>query len=72
MPLEDMPVFTIKAKDAFAIPMLKKYHEMCRDFGLYDQADEVTDAINEIWKWREENADLVKLPNHKHVPVDGR
>jgi hypothetical protein len=70
VPLNDMPVFTIKAKDAFAIPMLKKYHAMCLEFGLYDQADEVTTALKEMWAWREENKDLVKLPDHKHVSVD--
>lgn len=72
MSVEDMPTFTIKGKDILALPVIKNYMQMCIVLRLHDQANEVRDAIREIHEWQDANRDLVKVPDHKHVPVSMR
>lgn len=64
-----MPVFTIKAKDALAIPTLCAYRRECLDHGLAHQADETSKAITEMRAWQRRNIALTKLPDHKHRPA---
>jgi len=66
---DPMPVFVIKAKDLLAMRAIEYYRRLCDQHGLCAQADEVYEALNEIAGWRQRHNDLVKLPDHKHVPV---
>lgn len=66
---DPMPVFTIKAKDALAVPVLRAYHKECLDHGLDRQAAQVGKAIAEIIVWQRRNSDVTKLPDHDHVPA---
>ncbi|HZN73094.1 MAG TPA: hypothetical protein VFC00_15610 [Micromonosporaceae bacterium] len=67
---DPMPVFTLKAQDVFTPVVVMRYHELCVDAGLYKHGIEVSRAYDEIMAWRERNPDKVKVPYHKHVPVD--
>jgi hypothetical protein len=67
--MSKMPEFTIKAKDEFAISTLIAYREECINFRLEDQAKEVQLAIEEMIDWRSDNPELVKYPDHKHIPA---
>lgn len=67
-----MPVFTIKAKDVLSIVTVEHYIDECEKLGLTYQAEQCRLALNEIKRWRNENAELVKVPNHEHVPVMAR
>ena len=64
-----MPVFTIKAKDRLALSALIAYRELCRAANLFDQTLEVGSAINEMRAWRDANPDMIKDPDHNHVPT---
>lgn len=64
-----MPVFTIKAKDELAPAAVAAYARLCRESGLYDQANEVMLALVEIEHWQREHIGDVHLPDHRHVPV---
>lgn len=64
-----MPVFVIKGKDRLAPQAVNAYHALCRHFGLHDQAEQVLRARDEIDAWQERHPDLVKLPDHPHVPA---
>ena len=64
----DLPVFVIKAKDALAVLALRGYQRECQEHGLANQAVEVEKAIGEIHEWQRDNIDLIKLPDHAHVP----
>jgi hypothetical protein len=64
-----MPVFVLKAKDALAVWPIEDYRRECVRHGLIDQAEQVQLAIDEIKAWQAAHWDLVKLPDHKHVPV---
>lgn len=68
---DPMPVFTIKAKDRLAVRAVTHYAELCRDAGLETQAQEVEEAIAEMYAWRARHPKSVRLPDHKHVPVAG-
>jgi len=68
---DPMPVFVIKAKDALAPEAVAAYLALCRGYGLGDQAVEVEKALTEIEGWQARNEDLLKLPDHKHIPVGG-
>ena len=71
-PADDpMPVFVLKAKDKIAPLIVARYAEACLARGWDDQAAEVERALDEINEWRERHFDLVKAPDHKHVPVAG-
>lgn len=67
--MSDMPVFVIKAKDLLAPEAVKAYRDLCIAYGLRDQAAEVDKAIEEIIAWQESSVDVVKLPDHVHVPA---
>lgn len=69
MPLEDMPVFVIKAKDVLSLAILEAYIDLCVSLKLHYQAQQVRSAYNEVARWREANPELVKAPHHPHVPV---
>jgi len=69
MPDDPMPVFTIKAKDALAVPVLTAYIEECNAHGLDEQAREVMVARTEISLWQRTHIEQTKLPDHKHRPV---
>ncbi len=60
------PTFTVKAKDALAVPTLRAYKRECLEHGLGGQADEVEKAIGEIVQWQKNHE--VKFPDHKHTP----
>lgn len=60
------PVFTIKAKDALAVPTLRAYRDECTQHGLGSQADEVQKAIDEMVHWQKNHQ--VKFPDHQHIP----
>lgn len=66
---DTMPVFTIKGKDQFAPEIVQKYRETCEAHGLYDQAEHVRRAHNEIVRWQDLHPDAVHLPDHPHVPA---
>lgn len=68
--VDKMPVFTILAKDKLALRTLAAYHLFCIEVGLMDQAIEVALAMREMHLWKEANPDLMKMPDHKHVPTD--
>jgi hypothetical protein len=64
-----MPVFTIKAKDALAIRAVRYYKHLCEQAGLAHQATEVQRALDEMHVWRLNNRELIKEPDHVHVPA---
>lgn len=64
-----MPVFTIKAQDALAPEAVSAYHDLCVKYGLHGQAYQVRLALAEIADWQAANVDLIKLPDHDHVPA---
>lgn len=63
-----MPVFTILAKDMFAVETLRFHRQKCIDAGLTEQANQEQRAIDEMLLWRDHNRRLVKYPD-KHVPA---
>jgi hypothetical protein len=67
-----MPVFTIKAQDKLAIRAVEAYRRLCVDAGLDEQVLQVDLAIGEMLHWRGANPDRVRLPEHRHIPPDGR
>ena len=67
---DPMPVFTIKAQDRLAVSTVHAYQKLCMAYGLREQATEVGKALAEFLDWRRRHPDLVKLPDHVHVPVD--
>jgi hypothetical protein len=69
---DPMPVFTIKAKDLLADDTLRAYYDLCAKNGLAEQAAEVLAARAEMREWQVRNVLLLKLPDHKHVPVGGQ
>jgi hypothetical protein len=69
---DPMPVFVIKGKDQLAPGAVNAYHALCRRRGLHDQAEEVLRARDEIDAWQGRHPDLVKLPDHPHVPASTR
>jgi hypothetical protein len=68
---DPMPVFTIKARDALAVPTLRAYEEECLLHGLDDQAFQVRQARVEISLWQQRNINETKLPDHVHKPAEG-
>jgi hypothetical protein len=70
MSTKDMPVFVIKAKDQLAVLAVEAYEDLCIEAGLHDQAAEVRKAKTEIELWQEANPQLVKQPDHTHVPMN--
>ena len=69
---DPMPVFVIKGKDALAVAAINAYQRLCERRELHWQADEVGKAAREIELWQERHPDLVKLPDHAHVPAADR
>jgi hypothetical protein len=69
-PKSDMPVFVVKAKDRLALATLIEYHRLCIGHGLIEQACEVSKAMLEIHNWQRLNPQTVKMPDHKHEPVN--
>jgi hypothetical protein len=67
--IEGMPVFTIQGKDVLAVLAVEAYEDLCIENGWHEQAAEVRKAKTEIQLWQENNPDLVKRPDHPHVPV---
>ncbi len=69
-PDEDpMPVFVIKGKDRLAPGVVNAYRSLCTLNGLDEQATQVDLARQEIIDWQQRHPDLVKTPDHPHVPV---
>jgi hypothetical protein len=66
---DPMPVFTIKASDKLAAAAVEHHGQLCADRGLFSQQAEVDLALQEILDWRDRNPNLVKVPDHKHVPA---
>jgi hypothetical protein len=62
-------VFTIKGKDALAPGAVNAYRSACILNGLDAQAEQVDRARQEIADWQSRHPDLVKLPDHQHVPA---
>jgi hypothetical protein len=67
--IDDMPVFVIKAKDALALQAVIAYRDLCDGHGLREQAAQVQLALVEMAGWRAEHEDLIKMPDHPHLPV---
>lgn len=72
-PVEEdpMPVFVIKGKDRLAPAAVNAYFTLCLSRGLSGQAAEVADAEQEIREWQYRHPNLVKYPDHPHVPAGG-
>jgi hypothetical protein len=71
-PDEDpMPVFVIKGKDRLAPDAIGTYAQLCLDNEMIDQWAEVEHAKAEIVVWQERHPELVKTPDHPHVPAGG-
>jgi hypothetical protein len=66
------PTFTFRAQDALAVDAIWFYERMCDRAGLYDQAEEVRKAIEEIEHWQSRNPERVKNPDHDHQLVNRR
>ena len=66
--MTDMPVFTIKAKDALAPEAIAAYRDLCVRSGLHAQAAQVELALSEVEDWQFTHSDEVHLPDHEHVP----
>lgn len=66
---DPMPVFVIKGKDRLAPDAVHGYFTLCLSNGLPAQAAEVADAEREICGWQDRHPELVKTPDHEHVPV---
>jgi hypothetical protein len=64
-----MPVFVLKGKDALALATIAAYRQECFDSRLFEQAQQVNLAYREMASWQNRHRDLIKLPDHKHVPV---
>lgn len=69
---DPMPVFVIKGQDRLAADAVSAYYTLCLAQGLTDQAGQVADAVREIRDWQDRHPDLVKAPDHEHVPVNGQ
>jgi hypothetical protein len=69
---DPMPVFVIQGKDQLAQEAIAAYGDLCVAADLPDQASEVEAALAEVNDWQRRHPDLVKLPDHEHVPVTGR
>jgi hypothetical protein len=48
-----MPVFTIKAKDALGLIIIRQYKYMCEISNLPEQAEQVELAIKEFEAWEQ-------------------
>lgn len=68
-PDDPMPVFVVKGKDRLAPSAVDAYFTLCLAQGLGTQAAEVADAAREIREWQSRHPELVKIPDHKHVPA---
>ena len=66
---DPMPVFPLKGKDALAPGTVDYYRRECNRHGLHEQAAQVELAFREMAAWQRRNPDLVKLPDHDHVPA---
>lgn len=66
---DPMPVFVIKGKDLLAPDAIAAYQNACVARGLNEQAQQVWLALREVAGWQSRNPELVKLPDHQHVPV---
>jgi len=66
---DPMPVFVIKAKDVLAVAAVEAYRILCRHSWNFAQAAQVQLALDEIQAWQDRNPDLVKAPDHRHVPA---
>jgi len=64
-----MPVFAIKGKDKLAPDAIAAYAQLCLEAGLTEQWAEVEAAHSEVVVWQDRHPDLVKTPDHKHVPA---
>lgn len=67
---DQMPVFTIKAKDLLAGPAIEAYRDLCSKYGLHEQAAQVQLAFDEVVRWQSANKDLLQMPSHMHVPAE--
>lgn len=65
------PRFVIHGKDKLAFAAVRAYQVLCYESGLGAQADQVWFALREIEEWQQHHPDLVKLPDHQHVPAAG-
>jgi hypothetical protein len=68
---DPVPVFPIKGTDSLAIMAIDHYRMLCLRYGATEQAAEVVKAMAEIREWQARNSLRVRLPDHKHVPVNG-
>jgi len=66
---DPMPVFVLKAKDVIAPGIVAAYARECTRYGLHDQAVQVELAYQEMAAWQARNFELVKMPDHEHVPA---
>jgi hypothetical protein len=70
MPINNMPVFILKAKDNLSDQIVQAYVNLCYNSGLPEQGEQAQLALDEIRQWRAENPDKCKFPDHTHIPAD--
>ncbi len=66
---DPMPVVVIKGKDRLAPGAVAAYGDLCAAEHLVHQSGQVDAALAEIRAWQRRHPDLVKTPDHEHVPV---
>lgn len=69
VPEPPMPVFPILAKDLLAVDAVAAYQALCLKHGRAEQAAQVQLALDEMDAWQAAHPDLVKWPDHDHVPA---
>lgn len=58
------PIFTLRAQDALAVPVLRKYIDECHEHGLIEQAGKAGESLAAFRDWQHENDEHTKLPNY--------
>lgn len=69
---DPMPVFPLLGNDQLAPAAVNAYRTACALNNLTDQVHQVDLALAEMVDWQLRHPDLVKLPDHEHVPAARR
>lgn len=65
------PIFVLRGQDMFAECGIVGYQTELLSHRVLEQADQVSLALEEMQQWQESNANRLKVPDHRHVPVSG-
>lgn len=60
---EDEPCFVVRAKDVFAVAVLRYYRDLTEDAAPQELTDDMDRHIDLMNEWRRRNAHLVKIPD---------